>query len=132
MALKCPHCNGLLALVSTRQVEPDPADAAIQKTVRAWLDQKMPLAEFLSDYDLDDLGPYEPLDRIVVRTAFRSRECIEQLGLGISERHLARIIRGIPGWSDDPAVRLLWGKQSRYWVRLGYEYEPGFAEDGLI
>ena len=130
--LKCPHCNGFLAIIPTRQVELDSADTLTRNRILTWIDERLPLPELLGKVGVDDFTRYEPLDRECVLTAFRSRQCIEYWGLSVTDKHFARIMRTIPGWSESPTARVVFGKQARYWVRDGYEYEPGYTEDDII
>ena len=136
--LKCPHCNGFLALVAAGQAPKPPVQSkskfSIETLVR-WANEPVPLSDLLIDYGRDgDLSRFEPLDRMVVRTAFRTVDAIRALELGVPSEQFRFVVARMPGWSSETTKARFVGVQGRWWVKIGYENEPGFveADDDLI
>ena len=136
--LKCPHCNGFLVLEkagtgSSGQV--DRATPNLVSRVSRWLDTPVSVSDLLLESGFNgDLTPYEPLDRMVVRTAFRAKDCLSALRINATAHWLAFYMGHIPGWSPATTKTRYWGLQGRWWVKTGYEWAPGFveADDDLI
>lgn len=102
----------------------------VRNDIVAWLDAPVPLSDLLIDAGGNpDLTRYEPLSRLVVRTAFTATQASTALGLNIPHNKMRLILEGLPGWSAPRknAVRML-GVQHRWWLREGYEWLPGFVD----
>lgn len=131
--LKCPHCNGLLALTAAGTGSPGQVDKttlSLAGRVQQWLETPVTVSDLLLESGFEgDLTRYEPLDRMVVRTAFRAKDCLTALGINSTPQWLAYYVGQIPGWSGTE-LRRYWGIQGRWWVKTGYEWAPGFVEAG--
>lgn len=133
--LKCPHCKGLLALTPlgtglSGQAPEDNTERLLQ-----WLNEPVPLSDLLLDYGCNgDLSRFEPLDRMVVRTVFRTVDAVRALDLGIPPEQFRYTVARLPGWSSETVLKRLLGTQGRWWVKAGYEWTPGFVEpeDDLV
>lgn len=135
--LKCPHCNGLLVLekAGTGPLgQVDKATASLVERVQRWLETPVTVSDLLLESGFDgDLTAYEPLDRMVVRTAFRAKDCLKALEINSTPQWLVYYMGQIPGWRGTE-LRRYWGIQGRWWVKAGYEWTPGFVEpeDDLV
>lgn len=134
MTLKCPHCKGLLAVTGVSAFSADPVtpeEDRLVKALQVWTDTPVALSTLLLDYGCEgNLSRFEPLDREVVRTVFRSIDAIRALGLGVPPEHFRVTAQRVPLWSDEAAVKRFFGLQGRWWVKSGYEWAPGFVEVG--
>lgn len=132
---KCPHCNGFLTVTSTTGTAPfEEADSVLSR-VQQWLDTPVTLSDLLIDYGCDgDLSRFEPLDRQVLRTAFRSVDAIRALGLGQPPESFHYTVKRLSGWSSSTTPRRVFGVSGRWWVKRGYGDTPGFieVEDDLV
>lgn len=132
---KCPHCNGLLAVTAPTVTAPlEEADSALSR-VQQWLDTPVTLSDLLIEYGCDgDLSRFEPLNRQVLRTAFRSVDAIRALGLGQPSESFHYTVKRLSGWSASTTLRRVFGVSGRWWVKPGYEWTPGFieVEDDLV
>lgn len=133
--LKCPHCKGLLDLVAAGQGGVQHKSKFGVGALIRWVNEPVPLSDLLIDYGRDgDLSRFEPLDRMVVRTAFRTVDAIRALELGIPSEQFRFTVARMPGWSSDTVKARFLGVQGRWWVKAGYEDAPGFVEvdDDLV
>jgi hypothetical protein len=100
---------------------------SILRAIAEWVDTPTPLSEYLYGIGYEgDYGRFEPLDRLVLRTGFRSTDAIKALGLGVSPERLHYFIRHLDGWAGKTTARMIFGVQGRWWVKDGYE--PGFVD----
>lgn len=133
--LKCPHCKGLIDLVAAGHPPVQQTSKFGVEPLIRWLNEPVPLSDLLIDYGSDgDLSRFEPLDRMVVRTAFRTVDAIRALELGVPPEQFRYTVIRLPGWSSETVLKRLLGTQGRWWVKAGYEWSPGFveADDDLI
>lgn len=132
---KCPHCNGFLSVTAHHQtLVTERPDSAV-KRLQQWLNTPVTLSELLLDYGCNgDLSRYEPLDRTVLRTAFRSVDAIEALGLGIPPEKFHYTAKRLPGWESSTVFRRVFGLPGRWWVKIGHGEGFGFVEpeDDLV
>lgn len=134
--LKCPHCKGLIAvttvlaktegLVTQKAID---EHKGLKKRVTAWLNTPVTLSDLLIDSGGNaDLTRFEPLDREVIRTAYRATDVIRALGVEMPPEKLTFVLSTISGWAKPEAPKRLLGVQGRWWVRRGYEEHPGFID----
>ena len=136
--LECPYCKGLLRLEATGQGTWGPVQSKPKFGVEAlvqWVNEPVPLSDLLIDYGCSgDLSRFEPLSRMVVRTAFRTVDAVRALELGVPSEQFRFIVARMPGWSSETTKARFVGVQGRWWVKVGYEWAPGFVEaaDDLV
>lgn len=124
--LKCPHCKGLLDLNLSKggRQHLEPYRARQRITLLQWSSDPVTLGDLLIGMGSDkNLTPFEPLDRLVVRTAFRVVDAVRELGDHFRPNSL---YRDLPGWSKATEPRRMMGVLGRFMIREGCENTPGF------
>lgn len=127
--LKCPHCGGLMAVTGVERK----ALSETAKQVTRWLKTPVTVLDLLYEIGFEgDMTRFEPLDRLVYRTAFRSKDAIAALGMGVAPERMSYIVRELPDWGHETALTRVFGVQGRWWVKRGQQ--PGFMEisDDLV
>ena len=132
---KCPHCNGLISVTPPTPRGVTPERKVLLTKIKEWLDRPVTVLELLQGMGFDgNFYAHEPIDREVIRTAFRSTDVIEALKLTVTPEEFHYTVREIPGWSNATVHRRVFGISGRWWVRVGSEGNPGYMEldDDLI
>lgn len=134
-SFKCPHCKGLISVTPPTSGVVTPERKLLISKIKAWLDRPVTVLELLQGMGFDgNFYPHEPIDRKVIRTAFRSTDAIAALNLTVTPEEFHYTVREMAGWSNATVHRRVFGISGRWWVRVGSEGNPGYMEldDDLI
>lgn len=132
MDLKCPYCNNIFAVTPSIKGVVEKNAPLVHKVLQ-WIDTPVTVAELLISLDVDSLEKHEPLERTVYRTAFRATDIVRELKLNTTPEALQNILsHALTGWNRPVRPRRIFGKNGRWWVKIGYEDAPGYTEEDLI
>lgn len=129
MRAKCPHCNGILEFEFTRlapaRQEGKTADFGHLARLTVWTATPSKLSDWLIDLGVEgNLARFGDLDRMVLRTAFRTSDYIKAHDLIGDPNTVREAIRAeggrLPGWIAPTGRQSVFGIQGRWWTRSGY------------